>query len=615
MCGIFAYSGSQSVPQVLIQGLKKLEYRGYDSSGMAFFDGGEVQHLRVCGGVSELEKLLSQKNYQGHLGIGHTRWATHGAPSEKNAHPQKSSCIYVVHNGVIENENELRRQISSQKFTSETDTEVIAHLIFEECEKNNSDLLKSVFKVVKLLKGSYAVVVLNKNNPDELIAFKKGPPLMLCQGQDQYFISSDPHVCGETSDQILFLEDEEILHLKKNEFQIYNFEGKKIQRKFEKINHEESFSEKKGFPHFMLKEIFEQPQSIARSLAPHIDKDSLSLNLKISKGDLQDFNKLFKDHSQMLILACGSSYYAGLFAKYFIEDITPLRVDVEMASEFIYRKSFVEKGTPVLFISQSGETADILIALEQIKQKNLEPISLCNVKGSTLDRKAKYGLYMEAQKEVGVASTKTFSSSLVVLSLLGLHISKVKKSLDPKEANLFVKNLVALPTYVEEVLNCDKFFLKSAETLKKFSGFFYLGRGLYYPMALEGALKLKEIAYLHAEAYPSGEMKHGPLAMIDESVVVLILLPLKGRLFEKTLTSLKEVKSRGAYIIGLGNGTLKDTGVEDLCDNYIELPEIHPLLHPLLTLIPLQMLAYYISRSYGYNADRPRNLAKSVTVE
>ncbi len=613
MCGIFAYSGSRPVPDILVEGLKKLEYRGYDSSGIAFFHQDHIKHFRVCGGVSELENLLSKNSYKGHLGMGHTRWATHGSPSEQNAHPHKSSSIYIVHNGVIENENELRKQIDPGFLTSETDTELIAYLISKFYEKDRPDLLKSVLKVTESLRGSYAVVVLCEEKPDEIIAFKKGPPLMFCKGKEDYFISSDPYVSGEYSDQVLFLNDEEVLHLKKDQFEIYNFKGEKIERGFETMLYNSSLSDKKGYPHFMLKEIFEQPHSVGRSLSPHIDKGEQTFNLKVFKGNQKNFDELFEKASQILIVACGSSYYAGLFAKYFIEGLVPIRVDVEMASEFIYRKSFIPEGTPVLFISQSGETADILTAFKQTEERHLESISLCNVKGSTLDRKAKYSLYMESGKEVGVASTKTFSSSLILLSLLGLHIAKIKKYLSLDEEKKLVQDLLSLPSYMEESLNYDKFFLETAETLKKFSGFFYLGRGLYYPIALEGALKLKEIAYLHAEAYPSGEMKHGPLAMIDENIIVIVLLPLKGVLYEKTLTNLKEAKARGAYIIGLGAS--KEEELEKLCNHHLVLPKINDLFHPILNLIPLQMMAYYISRSYGYDADRPRNLAKSVTVE
>ncbi len=645
MCGIFAYSGSRSVPDILIEGLKKLEYRGYDSSGLAFFHQNHIKHFRVCGGVSKLENLLDQNSYKGHLGIGHTRWATHGSPSKENAHPHKASSIYVVHNGVIENESELRRKVDSSLLTSETDTELIAHLISNFYEKERPDLLKSVLKVTELLKGSYAVVALCEEKPEELIAFKKGPPLMLCKGKGDYFISSDPYVSGEYSNQVLFLDDEEVLYLKKDQFEVFNFQGKKIKKEFETVDYNQSLSEKKGYPHFMLKEIFEQPHCISRALSSYLDKDKQTLNLKVSKGSQKDFDALFEKNSQILIVACGSSYYAGLFAKYIIESIVPIRVDVEMASEFIYRKSFIPKGTPVLSISQSGETADILTALKQVEERGLESISLCNVKGSTLDRKTKYSLYMEAGKEVGVASTKTFSSSLVVLSLLGMHISKIKKHLPVDKEKEWIKDLLSLPAYMKEVLNCDKFFMETVETFKKFSGFFYVGRGLYYPIALEGALKLKEIAYLHAEAYPSGEMKHGPLAMIDENIVAVVLLPSGGKLYEKTLTNLKEIKARGAYIIGLGgaskeeeleklassqfaekngsnqitekNGSNNNTmgELEKLCDHQMVLPKINHLFHPILSLIPLQMMAYSISRSYGYDADRPRNLAKSVTVE
>lgn len=613
MCGIFAYSGTRSAPKILLEGLKKLEYRGYDSSGIAFFHKDFVKKFRVCGDVSQLKNKMGTESYTGFLGIGHTRWATHGSPSEQNAHPHQSSSIYIVHNGVIENEEELKKRVGVKRLTSQTDSELIAHLLFDFYKELDKDFLKSVFKTTSCLKGSYAVVALCEDRPDELIAFKKGPPLILCQGEEGYFVSSDLQGVIEYSKQFIFLEDGDIAHIQGQKFQIYNFQGEKISREFKTVNYDNHLSEKKGYPHFMLKEIFEQPVSITRSLSRHVDKKNQLLNFKTSKGDQKTFDSLFETHSRMLILACGSSYYAGLFAKFCIESLSPMQVDVEMASEFIYKTSFIPAKTPVLFISQSGETADILTALKQTQEFDLTNISLCNVKGSGLDRQADYNLHMEAGVEVGVASTKTFSSSLVMLSLLALHIAKTKKYLKSNTEKAILKHLLALPSYIEETLFCDKFFAESASQLKQFSGYFYLGRGLYYSVALEGALKLKEIAYLHAEAYPSGEMKHGPLAMIDKNTLVVVLLPQKGVLYDKTLTNLKEVRARGASIFGVGG--VKSDELKKLCDYFIALPVTHDLFHPLLALIPLQMMSYHISSSFGYNADRPRNLAKSVTVE
>ena len=611
MCGIFAYSGSSNVTHVLVEGLKKLEYRGYDSSGVAFFSNeNKVQCLRSSGDISGLEKLLFQKNYDGHLGIGHTRWATHGAPTQENAHPHKAGSLYVIHNGVIENEEEIKHLIDSKQLYSETDTEVMAHLLYRFYKEEKGDFLKGVLKTMDCLKGSYAVVALCDEKPKEMVAFKQGPPLILCKGKEGLFVSSDVYAVNESVREALFLEDGEILHLKGNTFKIYNSKGKEVQKKFEIIEKNESLSDKKSFPHFMLKEIFDQPVAAQKAMEAHINKSDKTLDFKV-KGDAEEFRQLIKESSHILIIACGSSYFAGLFAKYFIEDMSSLKADVEMASEFIYRKAIIPKGTFVLIVSQSGETADSLKALKKVKEKGLKVISLCNVSGSHMDRQSDYRLYMGAGMEVAVASTKSFTSSLIVLSLLALYFRKVKDAFPLEEEQSFIKNFLLLPSHMEEVLNYNDFFMQTGEVFKSFSGFFYLGRGVYYPIALEGALKLKEVAYLHAEGYPSGELKHGPLALIDKNMVAVFLIPSQKVLYEKTLTNLKEIHSRGASIVGIGEE--KTAEVSELCDHFLPLPKNS--LSPILACIPLQIMAYYISRSYGYNADRPRNLAKSVTVE
>jgi len=614
MCGIFAYSGPRSVTQVLIEGLKKLEYRGYDSAGLAFFNGNTVHRFRVCGGVNELEKKIQAISYKNSLGIGHTRWATHGSPSEKNAHPHHYHSIYVVHNGVIENTEEIKQIIDPQHLSSDTDTEVIPHLIYHFCEKENLDFLSSVLKSIHFIKGSYAVAAIHKKQPDEIVAFKSGPPLTLCKGDKEFFISSDPQSVGQQADQIIFLNDKEVLLLKKDQFQIFDFQGQKVFREFEIYSPEQLNSEKGRHPHFMIKEILEQPHTLTHLIANHIDKSSQETALKLSKGNEKEFNSLLKHSSEMIILACGSSYYSALFAKYLLEDIGQIKVQVEIASEFIYRKAFIPKNTLAIFVSQSGETADTLAAFKQIKLSGLKSLSLCNVKNSSLDRKADFTLFLSAGPEIAVASTKAFSASLIALCLLAFHLAKIKGLTNLKQEQDFITSLLSLPSHVEKVVHYDQFFLKIMETLKAFKAFFYLGRGLYYPIALEGALKLKEIAYLHAEAHPSGEMKHGPLAMIDKTTAVLALLPQSGIIYDKSLINLKETQSRGACIISVG-GKEKDPVLKSLSDYHLTLPESHDFFHPLLALVPLQMMAYYISRSYGYNADRPRNLAKSVTVE
>ena len=615
MCGIFAYSGPRNVNEILIQGLKNLEYRGYDSAGIAFFDKGVIHRFRVCGGVKELKNKTQSFSSGGGLGIGHTRWATHGSPSETNAHPHHSDTIYVVHNGVIENIKEIKQIIPADKLLSETDTELIAHLISHFHKSEHLGFLESILKSVSLLKGSYAVVAINENYPKEMIAFKSGPPLILAKKEEEFFISSDLYAL-EDNTETLFLEEEEILHLKSDQFQILNFKGEIIKRSFKKFSKKNrtALSNFKGkHPHFMIKEILEQPKVLSELIKNHINKNSQEIEFKVSKGNPKELSQFLKDSSEILIVACGSSYYAGLFAKYFLEEVAKVRVSVEIASEFIYKKPLVFPKTLVVFISQSGETADILTALKQTERLGLKSLCFCNVQNSSLERKTNFSVSLSAGKEVAVASTKTFFASVFSLSFFAFSIARIKKEPLPQEKE-FIQELLSLPKLIEEILNCDQFFLEIMEKLKKFKTFLYLGRGPYYPMALEGALKLKEIAYLHAEAYPSGEMKHGPLAMIDKKTAVLALLPASGILYQKSVTNLREAQSRGAYLISIG-GKAEDQELKNLSDSFLNLPITHSLIHPFLSIIPLQMMAYYISRSYGYDVDRPRNLAKSVTVE
>ena len=700
MCGIFAYSGPRPAAEVLTEGLKRLEYRGYDSAGLAFFQGCGVKRVRAAGAVSKLESLLKRENPKGggsgrrrraglkslrprgggrfarQLGIGHTRWATHGPPSEKNAHPHKASSVYVVHNGALENESELRQIIRPKKLASDTDTELIACLIAHfysgagrsgssrrralkapssgaDGSGPKSEFFQSALKAMALLKGAYAVAAICGESPGELIAFKKGPPLMLCRGKEkgEFFVSSDPYAAGPGAQELIFLEDGDILHLWKNKFRVFQARpaasrsgrGKALGKPAKPAKPaarmalrapvrwaaEGGLPDKGKYPHFMLKEIFEQPQAAARLVGAHTERGGRGksrLRLQLAKGSQKRFDRLWEKHSRVLIVACGSSCHAALFAKYIMEEAAPIQADVESASEFIYRKTAFKREGPALFISQSGETADILKALNQAKKAGQPAISLCNVRGSSLERRAGYGLSMLAGQEIGVASTKTFSASLILLSMLALHIGAIKdskgrggarlkaaRSRAAKERAKIIKSLLSLPAMMEEALGYDRFFLSQVERLKKFSGFFFLGRGASWPIALEGALKLKEISYLHAEGYPAGEMKHGPLAMIDENMLAVFLLPPAPALCGKMLTNLNEARARGAGLMAIGGPA--DLDLKNLCSCHLPLPKTHHLLQPVLSLIPLQLMAYFISRSFGYNADRPRNLAKSVTVE
>ena len=613
MCGIFAYSGSKSAPEVLIKGLKNLEYRGYDSAGMAFFSGSRILRLRVCGGVEQLEKKITRGNYKSSLGIGHTRWATHGAPSEKNAHPHRSRFIYVVHNGVIENEGEIKEIIGPKRFLSETDTELIAHLIQYFCDREKKGFFQGALKALSRLKGSYAVTALHEKHPGEIIAFTSGPPLVICPEKKNIVISSDPCFMGKQRNKALFLEEGHIAWIKGEQVRLFNFKGEKASLKFKKYSEEPvSFYSKEGHPHFMLKEILEQARSVRQLISSHID--GKELRLKLSKGRERELRGILKNSNEIFLLACGSSYYSALFAVSLLEDKAQVRARAEIASEFIYRKSYTPPKSLALLISQSGETADILTALKQVQNKGLSSIALCNVPDSSLTRKTRFGLSLSAGPEVAVASTKAFLASLTALSLFALYVSKLKGRLNLKQERDTVKSFLSFPSAVEKMLCCDRFFLKIMDKLKSFKSFFYLGRGLYYPIAMEGALKLKEIAYLHAEAYPSGEMKHGPLAMIDKGSAVVALVPGSGILYKKSLINLREAKTRGACIISIG-GKKEDKELRRLSDYHLPLPESEELFRPLLALIPLQLMAYYIARSYGYSIDKPRNLAKSVTVE
>ena len=613
MCGIFACLDSKDATKTLTQGLKHLEYRGYDSAGLAVFDKKKVKLVKVLGGVDDLEKETKKLKFKSSLGIGHTRWATHGAPSKDNAHPQKAGPIYLVHNGIIENAEEIKQIIKAKDLVSETDSEILAWLIHSHYKKKK-DLLKASLSSLKLLKGSYASVCINEEKKGEVLAFKSGPPLALIKTKEGLFLSSDPQA-SKLSGDVLYLEDEQILHIQGKDFKLYDFKGKKVTSplKWQKLKKQSSSSSKENHPHFMIKEILEQPKTLSQLIHSHIDKKNKKLNFSL-KGNKKEFSSLIKKSDELLIFACGSSYYTALFAKYLLEDLAQIRVQVEIASEFIYRKFPLSKNTPALFISQSGETADTLSALSRVKKEGLTSLSLTNAKNSSLDRKSDFSFYMEAGLEVAVAAQKSFSASLLSLIFLGFEIRKQKKKLTSKEEKDFVDQVLKFPSLLKKTLSYEKFFLEVSEHLKKFQAFFYLGRGFYYPIALEGALKLKEIAYLHAEAYPSGEMKHGPLAMIDKNTALVILFPEDKKLYTKNVSTLKEVKSRGGFIISVG-GKKEDKNLKKLSDYHLPLSEGLNYLHPLLSLIPLQMMAYYICRSYGYNADRPRNLAKSVTVE
>ncbi|GIL17615.1 MAG: glutamine--fructose-6-phosphate aminotransferase [isomerizing] [Oligoflexia bacterium] len=627
MCGIVGYYGPQNPKDVIIAGLKKLEYRGYDSAGLTVLHQGQLKRVRAEGKLKNLEQKIIGEKFDGHLGIGHTRWATHGVPSERNAHPHQVQGVSIVHNGIIENYLEIREELLARgaKITSDTDSELVAHLIAEEVQKQN-DLLKAVQIVLGKLRGAFSILAIWEKQPDRLVAFKDGPPLVVGLGDKETFIVSDVQAALQHTKKYIYLDDREIVLVRGDQVDIVDPTGKQIKKQIVELNWSAEQVEKMGYSHFMLKEIYEQPQAIASAMEPHIDSETHSIRLKnvgfgTAPQNIDQLNTLvdwektcatLKGINKVMIIACGTSYYAGLAGKYYIEQIARIPVEVDIASEFRYRKPVLQPGTLVMTISQSGETADTLAAIRLAKESGATTLSICNVKNSTIDREAHGHLYMNSGPEVGVASTKAFTSTLVILNCLALAIGKIKNSLSSAQEKEHIQALLSLPSQVEVVLAYDKYFTEAAESLKSFKGFLYMGRGVSYPIALEGALKLKELAYLHAEGYAAGEMKHGPLALIDERMAIIMLAP-SDELYEKTVSNLEEAKARGGKIISIGTG--ENEKLKKISERYLSIPKAHWSTNPVISVIPLQLMAFHLASSLGYDVDQPRNLAKSVTVE
>ena len=613
MCGIVGYLGPLNPKDVIIQGLKKLEYRGYDSAGVAILNDGKAKRVRASGKLVELENKLKTENFNGRLGIGHTRWATHGAPTERNAHPHQVGGISLVHNGIIENYQEIREALvkDGAEILSDTDSELVAHLVSREVEKTQ-DLYRAVENVLPQLRGAFSIVVIWDQSPNDLVAFKDGPPLVVGVGDKQAFVASDVQALLTYTKQFIYLDDREIVHIKGGEIEIFTAQGAPVVKKITELNWNPEMVEKQGFAHYMLKEIHEQPRAVSAALANHVKPDSHEIQFKadgVSEAELKD---LFKNMNRVFIVACGTSFYAAQVAKYLIEQLAQIPVDIDIASEFRYRNPVLDPKTMFMTISQSGETADTLAALRLAKEKGLKAMSLCNVKNSSIDREALVKMYMNCGPEIGVASTKAFTSTLTVLSCLSLAIAKAKGVLDKAQEKEIVQALLAAPSQIEVVLNFDKYFFEAAQKLKNYRGFLYMGRGLSYPIAMEGALKMKELAYLHAEGYAAGEMKHGPLALIDHRMAIVMLCP-KDQWYEKTFSNLEEAKARGGEIISLGTG--EDENLRRKSEYYLSMPKTHWIVNPLLSTIPLQLLSYHLASHLGYDVDQPRNLAKSVTVE
>jgi glutamine---fructose-6-phosphate transaminase (isomerizing) len=627
MCGIVGYYGPREPKEVILKGLKALEYRGYDSAGVSILDGAKFKRVRAEGKLVNLEKKLLSEKFDGRLGIGHTRWATHGRPSERNAHPHVVGGVSIVHNGIIENYAELREQLKARGaiFESETDSELVAHLLHEQVGLLK-DLLLAAQKVRPVLRGAYSIVAIWEGQPDVLVAFKNGPPLVLGVGEDELLIASDVQAILPYTRRVIYLADGELVVGQGLNFKIFNEDNRSVVRTPSLIDWTEEQVQKGGYAHYMLKEIFEQPRAVASALAPHLDLESLSVCLsRIGFGvpladlatleveaDWKNTQKIFRETERVVIVACGTSHYSGMVGKYAIERWARIPCEVDIASEFRYRHPVLNSRTLTIVVSQSGETADTLAAVRLVRAQGGKVLSILNVAGSSIDRESDGHLYMKAGTEIGVASTKAFTATLALMQVLALAFAKARGLLTRAQEESEVRALLSAPSHLETVLAFDRFFATAAETLKKVKGFLYMGRGPHFPLALEGALKLKELAYMHAEGYAAGEMKHGPLALIDEEMVIVMLAP-TDEVYEKTVSNLEEAKARGGRVISLGTG--ENLRLKNISDHYLALPQVPDSLYPMLEAVPLQLMAYHVAQSLGHDVDQPRNLAKSVTVE
>ena len=611
MCGIFGYLGKRNAVEIIMDGLKRLEYRGYDSAGLALVSEGDFQMCRAEGKLTNLASKLSPHPLSGNLGMGHTRWATHGKPSEQNAHPHLAGDVALVHNGIIENYLELKKELTDcgHHFKSETDTEIVAHLV-EGYLNDGDDMETAARKTLNRIRGSFALVMLDRRRPDLLIGARKDSPLCLGlgNGAGEFFMASDVPAFLAHTNKVVFLHDSDMVVIKGGSYQISNLRGKPVEREVNKISWSPAMAEKAGYTHFMQKEIFEQPRAIVDTITGRAKSGSGKVflpNIGFTPEELAGFKR-------MVILACGTSYHAALVGKFYIEALAGLPVEVDLGSEFRYRDPLVGEGDLVVSISQSGETADTLAAVKEAKSKGAQALAICNVVGSTLTRESKGVLYTHAGPEIGVASTKAFTTQLAALYMLAIHLGTCRGKLNEKRAAGLVDDLVQLPGLIQKSLDRESEIKRIAEKYCLAQDFLYLGRGLCYPIALEGALKLKEISYIHAEGYPAGEMKHGPIALIDDKMPVVVLAN-TNNVLEKVLSNMQEVRARAGRIIAL---TERDNEAAlSMSDVAIIVPNVPPLLAPVLLTVPLQLLAYHVAVLRGTDVDQPRNLAKSVTVE
>ncbi|MBI2721898.1 MAG: glutamine--fructose-6-phosphate transaminase (isomerizing) [Bacteroidetes bacterium] len=614
MCGIVGYIGKREAYPIIVKGLQRLEYRGYDSAGVALLnEAGDLNVYKRKGKVSELLEFAKDKDKGGNIGIGHTRWATHGEPNDVNSHPHysQSQNIVMIHNGIIENYAAIKEGLKKRghTFLSQTDTEVLVHLIEDIKVHEGMKLGHAVIAALNQVIGAYAIVVMDKNDPDTLIAAKKGSPMVIGIGDDDFFIASDASPIIEYTKNVVYLEDEQVAIIRRGkELRLRNLKDKEVTHYVQELTLELESIEKGGYDHFMLKEIYEQPRSV---------RDSMRGRLNTSKGlitvgGIVDHEKKFEKAKRIIFVACGTSWHAGLVAEYLFEELARIPVEVEYASEFRYRNPIIYQDDIVIAISQSGETADTLAAIELAKSKGATVLGVCNVVGSSIARATHGGSYTHAGPEIGVASTKAFTAQVTVLTLMALHMAKVRGTLSESRYRQLLYEMEAVPSKIDEVLKLNDQMKEIAYTYKDISNALYLGRGVSFPVALEGALKLKEISYIHAEGYPAAEMKHGPIALIDEAMPVFVIAT-KGANYEKVVSNIQEVKARKGKIIAIV--TSGDKEVKEMADISIEIPETDELLVPLISVIPWQLLSYHTAVMRGCNVDQPRNLAKSVTVE
>lgn len=609
MCGIVGYVGPREADRVLVSGLRKLEYRGYDSAGVATLKDGVIDVRRAVGKLDNLEAALSLAPALGNLGIGHTRWATHGRPSEANAHPHRAGDVVVIHNGIIENYVALREEItkSGAELHSETDTEVISHLIGREVTAGK-DLTEAVRCAISRLHGSFAIVVLSASSPGKLVAAKNATPVVIGVGEGENFIASDIPALLDYTRNVLFLEDGELAEVTADHVKVWTFDGEIVDREPRYVTWDPITAQKGGYKHFLLKEIHEQPQAVIDTMRGRISQDEGRVVLP----ELEPFADRLNAVRRISIVACGTAWHAGLVGKYLIERFARIPVDVDYGSEFRYRDPVIDAETLVMVISQSGETADTLAAIHAAHERGAAVLAVCNVVDSTIARKADFTFYTHAGPEISVASTKAFTTQLTALVLLALELGRRTGSLSAEAEAEAVQALVELPLLIEECLKGEEALAATARSYQGATDMLYLGRGINYPVALEGALKLKEISYIHAEGYPAGEMKHGPIALIDENMPVVVVIP-RDEVFDKSLSNVREVESRGGRIIAITDG--ETTELESVAELVVEVPRTASFLMPLLLTIPLQLLAYYVAVERGTDVDQPRNLAKSVTVE